>query len=142
MRGTPPLEIPDEIDRFLGMPNPAVIACVRPDGFPSSVATWYDWRDGEILVNMHAERKRLGWMRLNPKVSLTVLDESWYRHVSLTGLIVRIEDDVDMVEMDRLSRRYTGQPFVRRKEKRVNAWIRPRGIHVWKDGGRFTAGSR
>lgn len=142
MRGTPPpFTVPKDVGRFLAMPNPAVIACVRPDGFPSSVATWYDWRDGKILVNMHAKRKRLAWMRLNPKVSLTVLDESWYRHVSLTGLIVRIEDDTDMAEMDRLSRRYTGRPFARRGEHRVNAWIEPRSVHVWKDGGRFTAGS-
>lgn len=135
------MQIPTEVDRFLKMPNPAVIACVKPDGFPSTVATWYDWREGKILVNMHAERRRLAWMRLNPKVALTILDESWYRHVSVSGLIVLIEDDDDMAVINQLARRYTGRPFVRRKEARVNAWIEPRTLHVWKDGGRFTAGT-
>ena len=62
------LALPARIDAFLDQPNPAVVACIRPDGFPMTVATWYEWRDGLILVNMHESRCRLGWMRLNPKV--------------------------------------------------------------------------
>ena len=58
---------------FLKRPNPAVIAFIRPDGFPMSVATWYDWEDGLILVNMHEGRSRLRWLRANPKASLTAL---------------------------------------------------------------------
>ena len=40
-----------------------------------SVATWYDWEDGLILVNMHESRSRLRWLRANPKASLTALGE-------------------------------------------------------------------
>src|SRR5450759_5097959 len=38
-----------------------------------TVATWYDWDDGLILVNMHESRSRLRWLRANPKASLTML---------------------------------------------------------------------
>jgi hypothetical protein len=38
-----------------------------------TVATWYDWEDGLILVNMHEGRSRLRWLRANPKASLTAL---------------------------------------------------------------------
>ena len=48
----PPL--PPELDAFLAKPNAAVIATVRPDGSPVTVATWYDWEDGRVLVNMDA----------------------------------------------------------------------------------------
>gem|GEM_PF-166578 len=67
------LELPPAVVGFLKRPNPAVIACVRPDGYPMTVATWYDWDDGLILVNMHESRSRLRWLRANPKASLTAL---------------------------------------------------------------------
>ena len=124
---------------FLNKPNPAVIASIRPDGFPMTVATWYDWQDGLILVNMRDSRSRLRWMRLNPKVSLTVLDENWYRHVSLYGNVVKIADDVDLRDIDRLSRRYGGAPFANRAAKRVSAWIEPLGWHGWDDSGELAS---
>ena len=83
-----------------------------------TVATWYDWDDGRVLVNMHAKRARLEWMRLNPKVSLTIFDGDWYRHVSLYGKVVAIEEDGDLVDIDRLAVRYTGKPFRNRNAKR------------------------
>ena len=46
----PPL--PDRIRAFLAAPQPAVIASVRPDGQPVSVATWYLLDGDDVLVNM------------------------------------------------------------------------------------------
>jgi len=131
----PALELPPVVVEFLEMPNPAVIACIRPDGFPMTVATWYDWEDGTILVNMHERRSRLRWMRANPKVSVTVLGEDWYRHVSLFGHVVTIADDPELKDIDRLCLRYTGKPFANRSAKRVSAWIEPQGWHGWDDDG-------
>ncbi|MGA8924564.1 MAG: pyridoxamine 5'-phosphate oxidase family protein [Candidatus Dormiibacterota bacterium] len=130
-----PLDLPAEVEEFLRQPNTAVIAAVRPDGFPMTVATWYDWEDGRVLVNMHANRSRLAWMRLNPKVSLTFFNQDWYRHVSLYGLVESIADDVGLADIDRLARRYTGQPFGSRTQKRVSAWIAPVGWHGWDPAG-------
>ena len=68
----------------------------------------------------------------DPRVSLTVLDAAtWYTHVSLLGRIVRIEDDPELVGIDRLARRYTGQPFRRRDARRVSAWFEPDRWHRW-----------
>lgn len=120
---------------FLKRPNPAVIAFIRPDGYPMSVATWYDWDDGLILVNMHESRSRLRWLRANPKASLTALADNWYRHVSLYGSVVRFAGDTDLADIDRLCLRYTGKPFSNRHAKRVSAWIDPRGWHGWDDEG-------
>jgi hypothetical protein len=138
----PTLDLPGPIDDFLQQPNPAVIACLRPDGFPMSVATWYEWRGGRILVNMDESRRRLGWMRSNPQVCLTVLGQDWYRHVSLWGLVVTIAEDVDLVDIDSLSRRYGGQPFGRRTAKRFSAWIEPTGWHAWDPTGELTRGGK
>ena len=120
---------------FLKRPNPAVIAFIRPDGYPMSVATWYDWEDGLILVTMHERRSRLRWLRANPKASLTTLGDDWYRHVSLYGSVVRFADDSNLADIDRLCLRYTGKPFSNRNAKRVSAWIEPHGWHGWDDEG-------
>ncbi len=135
----PTITLPARVYQFLKKPNPAVIACIRPDGYPMTVATWYDWQDGLILVNMHESRSRLRWMRANSKVSVTVLDEDWYRHVSLFGSVVMIVEDEDLADIDRLCRRYTGKAFANRTAKRVSAWIEPKGWHGWDDDGELSS---
>jgi PPOX class probable F420-dependent enzyme len=123
---------PREVDEFLRRPNAAVIASIRPDGYPMTVVTWYDWDGEQVLVNMARERSRLGWMRRNPRVSLTVFDDDWYRHVSFRGDVVSFREDSDLADIDRLALRYTGKPFWNRNAKRVSASIEPRAWHVWE----------
>jgi PPOX class probable F420-dependent enzyme len=118
----PPL--PQDAVEMLAKPNPAVIATVRPDGQPVSAATWYLWDDGRVLVNMDEGRKRLGHMRNDPRVSITVLDEAdWYTTVTLIGHVSELRQDADMSEIDRVSRQYTGQPYPQRDRARFSAWI-------------------
>jgi hypothetical protein len=40
----------------LSRANPAVIATLRPDGQPVTVATWYLFEIGRVLVNMDGAR--------------------------------------------------------------------------------------
>ena len=129
---SPAAPVPAEVEEFLRGPHPAVVGTLRADGSPHSVPTWYDWSDGLVLLNMDDTRVRLGHLRRDPRVSLTVLDrESWYSHVSLLGRIERIEDDDDLADIDRLALRYTGQPFRNREGRRVSAWMRPQRWHRW-----------
>jgi len=126
----PPL--PPDLDAFLERPNPAVIATLRPDGTPHTVATWYLWEGGRILVNMDEGRARLEYVRRDPRVSLTVLDgDDWYRHVSLRGRVASLDDDTQLAEIDRLSQRYRGQPYRNRERGRVSAWIEVTAWHAW-----------
>jgi PPOX class probable F420-dependent enzyme len=128
----PELPVPPDVDAFLRRPNPAVIATLRPDGSPHTVATWYDWESGRVLVNMEVTRLRLPFMRRDARVSLTALgEESWYSHVSLLGRVVSLEGDADLVDIDRLAVRYTGNPFRRRDAQRVSAWIHVDRWHAW-----------
>ena len=125
--------VPPEVEAFLREPNPAVVATLRADGSPHSVPTWYDWVDGLVLLNMDATRARLGHLRNDPRVSLTVLDnESWYSHVSLAGVVDRLVDDTELDDIDRLALRYTGIPFRNRTGKRVSAWVRVERWHAWE----------
>jgi PPOX class probable F420-dependent enzyme len=126
----PPL--PPRLDAFLARPNAAVIATVRPDGSPVTVATWYDWEDGRVLVNMDAGRRRIEHMRADPRISLTVMDLSnWGTHVSLQGRVAEWMDDPDLRDIDRLSIRYIGEPYPFRDNARVSAWIEIDLWHAW-----------
>jgi PPOX class probable F420-dependent enzyme len=128
----PSSPVPTPIAEFLSRPNPAVFASNRPDGQPVSVATWYLYEDGRILVNLADSRKRLDYLESDPRISLTVLDsESWYTHVSVQGRIVLLERDPDNSVIDRIARHYTGADYRMRDQQRVSCWIKVERWHAW-----------
>ena len=88
----PPL--PAALVELLRRPNAAVMATVRSDGAPVTAATWYVWEDdGRVLVNLDESRVRLKHLQNDPRVSLTVLDENWYTHVTLIGRVTELRAD-------------------------------------------------
>jgi PPOX class probable F420-dependent enzyme len=132
----PPL--PAHLQEVLAKPNPAVMGTVRPDGTAQTVATWYLWEDGRALVNLDAERRRLEYLRRDPHVTLTVLDEdSWYRSITLRGK-ARLSDDAGLADIDRLSTHYMGNPYSQRDRPRVSAWIEIERWHAWNGGQAWT----
>lgn len=96
------------------------------------MATWYLWEGGRFLVNMDEGRKRLDYLRHDPRVTLTVLDEaSWYTHLSVQGRVVEMCDDAELADADRLARRYIGRPYPVRDRRRVSALIEVERWHGW-----------
>ena len=128
----PTSPLPAELRELLAKANPAVIATVRADGQPVTVATWYVLDGDRILVNMDARRKRLDHLRKDPRVSLTVTDaDNWYTHVSLQGRVTELTEDTDLSGIDRLSTHYGGRPYPDRDHQRFNAWIEIDRWHGW-----------
>jgi PPOX class probable F420-dependent enzyme len=128
----PNTPVPGPIAEFLSRPNPSVFASNRPDGQPVSVATWYLYEDGKFLVNLAAERKRLKYLEVDPRVSLTVLDgDSWYSHVSVQGRVVSLEQDPDLSVIDRISMHYIGKEYSLRDQHRVSCWFEIDRWHAW-----------
>ncbi len=126
----PPL--PPELESFLALPNPAVIATLRPDAHPHTVATWYEWVEGRVLVNMDGSRARLEHMRREPRVALTILGrDDWYTHVSLLGRVVELRRDADLADIDRLSLRYRGERYWNRDDARVSALVDVERWFAW-----------
>lgn len=124
--------IPPHIAAFLERPNPAVVATLKPDGSPHTAVTYYGWEDGRAFITMDEIRRRVDWLRHDPRVSLTVVDgESWYRHVTLMGRVVSLEPDVDIADYDRLVLRYRGHPALERDRSRVTAWIEIDSWYSW-----------
>lgn len=126
------MPLPRELEEAIAAPNRAVVGTVRPDGSPHTAATWYDWDDGRVLLNMDETRARLRHMRANPLVSVTIfVGEDGDDHVTLLGRVEAIADDVDLGDIDRLAVRYTGKPFGTRDRRRVSAWMRPERWSSW-----------
>jgi len=51
--------------------------------------------------------------------------------VSVQGRVVEMYDDEGLVDIDRLARHYTGQPYRVRDRGRVSAWIEIDRWHGW-----------
>jgi PPOX class probable F420-dependent enzyme len=128
----PELPFPEPVRELLAKPNPAVVATLRSDGTPVSVATWYLLDGDRVLLNMDATRTRVGHLRRDPRLTLTVLDEaSWYTHVSIIGHVEELVDDHDLSDIDRLSTHYGGSPYPDRESPRISAWVRVDRWHGW-----------
>ena len=127
------MPMPEQVVGLLRLPNPAVMATVAADGRPVTVATWYLLEDdGHVLLGLDAKRARLKHMHVDPRVSLTVLaHDDWYTHVSLQGRVVSVTDDVDLRDIDRLARHYTGHAYSNRHRPRVSAQVEVERWHVW-----------
>lgn len=124
--------IPAQIVELLSRPNPAVLACIRPDGTPHQSAIWYGWQGGRILLTFDRERVRLRFIRKNPNVSVCVLDSGdWFRHVVLFGRVVEIFDDEGLANVDGLSHSYMGKPYPDRTRPRVCAWMEIDSWFAW-----------
>jgi len=129
----PNAPLPPELVHFLERPRPAIVATLRADGSPVTAPTWYDWVDGRVLLTMDAAGHRVANLRRDPRVALTVLAESWYSHLSLLGRVVELRNDPDLVDVDRLSMRYEGQPYEPRNFASVTALVEIERWHTWGD---------
>ena len=52
-----------------------------------------------------------------------MLDQDWYRHVSLQGRVVEISPTRSSTDIDRISSHYRGEPYPNRTSPRTSAWI-------------------
>ncbi|QDH10958.1 PPOX class F420-dependent oxidoreductase [Nocardioides dongxiaopingii] len=127
------LPFPDDVRALLLRANPAVVATLRSDGAPVSVATWYLLEDDDrVLLNMDDTRVRLRHLRRDPRVSLTITDaDNWYTHVSLVGRVEGIVADEGLVDIDRLSTHYGGSPYPDRESPRTSAHLVVERWHGW-----------
>ncbi|GAA2294492.1 PPOX class F420-dependent oxidoreductase [Streptomyces kunmingensis] len=126
----PPL--PPEAVEMLRRPNPAVMATLRSDGTPVSTPTWYVWEDDHVLISLDEGRVRLKHLRRDPRVTLTVLDETnWYDHVTLIGRVVEMYEDKGLADIDRISTHYTGEAYPDQVRTRYSAVIEIDRWHGW-----------
>jgi hypothetical protein len=91
---------------------------------------------------MDEGRRRLEYLRNDPRVTVTVLDtDGWQTHVSMQGRVVELSEDAQLAGIDRIAAHYTGKPYSNRTRGRVNAWIEVERWHGWGDPKIANAGA-
>lgn len=127
-------EIPAKVREFLSKPNFAVLATIgRRSGRPQAVPMWFMLDDGQILMNTRRGGKKLGNIRANRQVALTVIDrDNPYQYVQIRGRVVRLDPKTGARDIDRLSQRYRGAPFSYpaggKPEDRISIVIEPEDV--------------
>jgi PPOX class probable F420-dependent enzyme len=128
----PRAPVPPDLAAFLAAPRPSVVAVLRADGSPVTAATWYEWNDGTVILPMLRSSWRLRHVRRDPRISLTVLGDSWYSQVSVLGRVVEIRDE-GFADIDRISMSYFGEPYTPRDAEIASVIFQVERWHAWLD---------
>lgn len=105
--------LPDDVLELLEGPNVAHLATVGSDGGPHSVPVWVGLEGDRIAFFTGEHTRKARNLAAEPRVALSlVAHDNPYRMAAVRGRlaeIVRGEPAIEIV--DRISHRYTGQPF-------------------------------
>jgi len=114
----------DDLDpiykRLLDEPVTGVFSVIAPDGRPSLTPMWFDYDRDKVLVNVAAHRKKTGWIKASPELSLILVNpENAYHWVSMKITVEREIHEDDPAEanraadqVDKIWRKYTGDEGV------------------------------
>ncbi|MGM1030462.1 MAG: PPOX class F420-dependent oxidoreductase [Actinomycetota bacterium] len=115
----------------------AHLATLEPDGAPQVVPLWIDRHGEEELVffTLAGSRKDRNVSR-DPRVALSITapDDAYVMATVRGEVVARIDGDAGMALVDRLSVKYTGEPYAER-EGFVAFVIRPRKWSARDYGG-------
>lgn len=114
---------------------PGHVSALRRDGTMAHYLMWVDY-DGEHVLtsSMVGSRKAANWRR-DPHVTISVVDRSddW-RFLIIRGRVIGTRPDEGLAFIDKMSMRYTGQPYQFRERPREIFVIEP--DHVIASRGR------
>jgi PPOX class probable F420-dependent enzyme len=89
----------------------AHLATVMPDGTPQVTPVWVDFDGTYILVNTSRGRRKELNMQERPQVGLDIVDPaSPFHWLSVRGKIAEITEEGALEHINRLSKKYTGNP--------------------------------
>jgi PPOX class probable F420-dependent enzyme len=119
-------QIPEDLADLLTTDVIGNVTAKRPDGSLATYLMWVDW-DGEHVLTSSpvGSRKGAHWRR-DPQVSVSVKDrDNDWRYLVIRGRVVDIRPDEGLAFIDRMSERYTGQPYRFRERPREVFFIQP-----------------
>ncbi len=127
--------IPEDLTDLLTTNVLGHVVALRRDGTMAVYLMWVDY-DGEHVLtsSMVGSRKAANWRR-DPKVAISVVDrEDDWRFLIIRGRVVEVRPDEGLAFIDKMSMRYTGQPYRMRDRPREIFVIEP--DHVRASRGR------
>jgi PPOX class probable F420-dependent enzyme len=105
------------------------VTVVTPRGRLASHVMWIDYEDGRVLTSSRVGSAKGRALRADPRISVSVVDPAnpW-RWITVSGRVVEIVPDTDLVFIDKMSRRYTGRDYVMRDMAREVFVIEPERV--------------
>jgi PPOX class probable F420-dependent enzyme len=112
-------QLSEEIKALVRGANFAHLATLMRDGAPLVDPVWVDLEGDTILVCTGANSLKAKNTKRDARVSLSVIAmDNPYEEAQLRGRVVEQRPDPDCAVIDRVSRKYTGQPFPWRDQPR------------------------
>ncbi|MGJ6966061.1 SDR family NAD(P)-dependent oxidoreductase [Streptosporangium sp. G11] len=103
----------EEITALLSDENLAVLTTLLPDDQPQTHVVWIDYDGRHLLVNSEIHRQKYLNMRINPKVTITLIDRDDPHHFAeIRGRVVGFDHEpAARNHIDQLSRKYRGRDY-------------------------------
>ncbi|MGH2753658.1 MAG: PPOX class F420-dependent oxidoreductase [Actinomycetota bacterium] len=123
--------IPDSHRDILEKKGFASVATVDASGSPQSSAVWFDWDGRALTFSTTKGRAKYKNLARSPRVSILILDiDDPYRYIELRGEVTFADDPTGTL-IDKLSRRYYGEPWTRPTDDRVIVSLEPDRVQVY-----------
>ena len=122
-------QVPAELVDLLTGSTLGHVTVVTPRGTLISHIMWVDYEGGRVMTSSRVGSAKGKALRADPRVSISVVDSAnpW-RWVSVSGRVVEIVPDTDLVFIDKMSRRYTGRDYMMRDMAREVFVIEPERV--------------
>jgi PPOX class probable F420-dependent enzyme len=108
-------ELPDDLRALFEGPNYAHVATVLPDGGPHTVPLWVAMEGDRIAFLTSPRSRKARNLERDPRVAISITaHDNPFRMAQVRGRVTgRLEGDPAWVIIDRISQKYTGQPYPR-----------------------------
>jgi PPOX class probable F420-dependent enzyme len=104
--------IPAGLLELLHRPSPCFLSTTLPDGSPHLTQTWVDTDGEHILINTVEGFQKVKNVERDPRVAVSVSDpDDTSRYYSVRGRVVDITPEGGAEGIEKLSLKYSGQPY-------------------------------
>lgn len=114
----------DKLTDFTREPLLAIVTTVNPDGSPQATPVWYDYDGKYFWFTSHSGRVKVCNIRLNPKVSLVVVDTSCYGTPMIVNGIAEIIEAGAQEATEKVAIRYEGEEQGRTSAQKLADYAR------------------
>ena len=114
-------ELSTDVKRLLDRPNYAHVATLLPDGAPHTVPVWIACEGENVVILTGPGSRKARNTERDPRVAISLIDvDQPYASVLIRGRVLeRIDGERGWEIIDRISQKYTGQPYPLRTDRIV-----------------------
>ncbi len=114
-------ELPDDVRALLEGANYAHLATLMPDGAPHSVPLWIGLEGDRVAFLTDPASRKARNLSRDPRLAISLTDrEQPFTMAAIRGRVAEIlEGEEAFAVIDRISTKYTGQPYPLRSDRVV-----------------------